>query len=100
MVVDANGDLYYSDYSDEFGEVGTQRIRTVDQSGTVTTVAGNGSAGDCSVKGPALEASIPGPHGLAFGPDGNLHLVSVFCFAVFRLEDDGTLTTIAGQPGV
>lgn len=96
VVVDPEGNLYYSD---EFGDGVTQRIRVVDPSGTVTTVAGNGT-GDCSVDGTALEASIPGPHGLAIGLDGNLHFVSVFCFAVFRLEADGTLTTIAGQPGV
>lgn len=75
---DRNGNLFLADTNNN-------RIRRVDaQSGIITTIAGNGgrrngfegygSGEDCGDGGPALDACINTPYGLAFDGAGNLFI--------------------------
>jgi S1-C subfamily serine protease/sugar lactone lactonase YvrE len=51
------------------------RVRRIDpQSGVVTTVAGTGSRAVSGDGGPALQAGLGAPEGLAFDPAGNMYL--------------------------
>jgi sugar lactone lactonase YvrE len=84
---DAQGNLYISD-SDNF------RIRKVDTTGTITTVAGTGRQGFSGDGGPATSARLTGPSGLAVDGHGNL-FVADFA-AVRKIDRSGRITTVAG----
>ena len=67
MAVDAAGNLYIADPDNH-------RIRKVDASGTITTVAGNGTAGFAGDGGAATAASLSNPRGVAVDAAGNLYI--------------------------
>ena len=86
-VLDEAGNLYIADYYN-------QRIRKV-SSGTITTVAGNGTAGFSGDGGPATSAALYYPSGIAPDPAGNLYIADLYNHRI-RKVSDGTITTIAG----
>jgi uncharacterized protein (TIGR03437 family) len=68
VALDAAGNLY-------IGEVGSSRIRAVSASGTITTVAGDLTAGGFSGDGgPATGAALYQPRGVAVGPYGDVYI--------------------------
>ena len=91
VVVDGDGNLYIADS-------GYQRIRRVDPSGIITTFAGMGygsaPAGD---GGPAVEARLGQPLGVAMDGDGNLYIVDARHQRIRRVDPAGTITTFAGS---
>src|SRR5206468_4146883 len=67
IVFAPNGDYYVSDAS-------ANRIRKViAATGVIMAYAGTGEAGDTGVGGPAREAKVNGPVGLALDGAGNLY---------------------------
>ncbi len=63
-----DGTLYVSDTMND-------RVRRVDvDTGIITTVAGTGERGSGGDRGPAIEAHLDRPAGIAIGPDGNLYI--------------------------
>jgi RHS repeat-associated protein len=87
-----DGDLYIGTNSRDH-----HRIRKVDRNGTITTVAGTGQAGYSGDGGPATEAMIYHPYGLAVAPDGSLYIADLGNFRVRRVDPDGIITTVAGD---
>jgi sugar lactone lactonase YvrE len=101
-VLDAAGNLYFVDAQDN-------RVREVDTTGTITTVAGNGPDGNAPVGciaagnlsgdgGPAVNATLDCPLGLDIDASGNLYVADTDN-NVIRKIDTGTprvITTIAG----
>jgi len=101
-VLDAAGNLYFVDAQDN-------RVREVDTTGTITTVAGDGPAGNAPVGcvpggnlsgdgGPAVNATLDCPLGLDIDANGNLYVADTDN-NVIRKIDTGTpriITTIAG----
>jgi sugar lactone lactonase YvrE len=87
VAVDAQGNLYISD-ADNF------RIRKVDTTGTITTIAGTGEQGSSGDEGPATAARLMGPSGLAVDARGNLYVADVA--AVRKIDRSGRITTVAG----
>jgi hypothetical protein len=86
MVVNAAGDLFFSD-------LGNYRIRKVDAAGNITTVAGNGTAGYLGDGGQATSARLSDPSAIALDFGGNLLIADG---AYVRKGDwTGTITTIA-----
>jgi hypothetical protein len=53
--------------NDYIGDTGNNGIRKVYTSGTITTIAGNGTAGYSGDSGAATAAELDAPHGLAVG---------------------------------
>jgi hypothetical protein len=64
---------------------------------TITTVAGNGSNSFCGDGGPATQACLEYPMGLAVDAAGNLYIADVANNRVRRVAPDGTITTVAGN---
>ena len=86
IAVDGAGNLYIAD---EHGHC----IRKVDATtGTMTTVAGNGSPyGPFKDKYPAAKTSVPFPKGVAVDPEGSIYLLDVAGSRVrVRKVDKGT----------
>jgi len=90
VAVDAAGDLYIADF-------GNQRIRKVSAAGTITTVAGNGTAGYAGDGGPATGAELNGPYGVAVDSSGNIYIGDTSNLRVRKVDGSGNITTYAGN---
>lgn len=91
IAFDAEGNLYIADMANG-------RIRRVDGNGIITTIAGDGTFyprfdGD---GGPALEATLSDPQGIAVGGDGNIYVADTHNNRVRKIDPSGRITTIAG----
>lgn len=71
------------------------RVYRIGADGVLTLVAGStyGFGGD---GGPAVNARLAGPSGLARDSDGNLYIADTFNNRIRKVTADGVITTIAG----
>ncbi len=91
LALDQNGNLYISDPDNN-------RIRMVAAStGIITTFAGTGTAGFSGDGGPANQAMLHFPQGIAFDPAGDLIIADVGNNRLRRVTPNGVITTIAGN---
>ncbi len=90
VVVDASGNLYIADRNNH-------RIRKVDSTGTITTIAGKGENGFDGDGGPAIQAQLSSPTGVAVDGAGNLYLADQENHRIRQVDSAGTITTIAGR---
>lgn len=91
LAFDSNGDLY-------IGERGAFRVRKIDmKTGLISTYAGSGQRGFEGDGGPATEARISHPFGLAFDASDNLFIADTENQKI-RMVDraTGVITTVAG----
>ncbi len=89
VAVDAAGNLYIADTSDN-------EIRQVTPAGTITTVAGIGTAGYSGDGGPATGAQLSSPGSVALDAAGNLYIGDTGNNRIRRVAADGTIATVAG----
>ena len=90
IAVDRSGNLYIA-------ELGN-RVRRVSADGTITTVAGTGRRGYSGDGGPAINAMLNQPNGLAVDGSGNLYIADLDNH-VRRVSAAGIITTVAGAGG-
>jgi len=90
IAVAADGSLYLSDTYNN-------RIRRIDPDGIITTVAGNGTAGFSGDEGPATQAQLRSPEGIAVAADGSLYFSDSGNSRIRRIDPDGIITTVAGN---
>jgi sugar lactone lactonase YvrE len=76
------------------------RVRKVDASGVIRTVAGTGTAGLSGDGGPATAARLNEPRNIAFGPDGSMYIVDQVNDRIRRVDPAGTITTLASGFGL
>jgi hypothetical protein len=72
------------------------RVRRVWADGTITTVAGNGSAGASGDGGPATAAALRAPYGVSALPDGTFVIADQGNHEIRKVTPDGKISTIAG----
>ncbi|AZT84803.1 hypothetical protein EHN06_15270 [Marinobacter sp. NP-4(2019)] len=89
VAVDAEGNLYFADFRNH-------RIRRMSPEGTINTVAGTGDAGFSGDGGPATDARLNYPSGVAVDAEGNLYIADAYNSRIRRISPDGTITTVAG----
>jgi hypothetical protein len=91
VAIDAGGNLFLSDYHNH-------RIRRVDAgTGIITTVAGTGVSGYGGDGGPAVNALLNTPTGVAIDAGGNLFLSDYHNHRIRRVDaGTGIITTVAG----
>lgn len=91
LALDKSGNLFIADALD-------YRIRRVDaRSQTITTVAGSGSLeGDAGDGGPAVQARLSFPFGVAVGPDGVLVIADTGNHRLRVVRTDGIINALAG----
>jgi DNA-binding beta-propeller fold protein YncE len=81
------GALYVAD-------TGNNRVRRIDPDGRVSTVAGDGRAGDCGDRGPAIQACVR-PGAVVLDPGGGFWVSTGQ--KVRHVDAAGTITTVAGR---
>jgi uncharacterized protein (TIGR03437 family) len=91
IAVGADGSLYIAD-------TGNQRIRAVDSSGLIRTIAGTGIEGFFGDGGPALSAQLSSPSGIIAGADGSLWFADYGSARVRRLAPFGDEPPPIGDP--
>ena len=89
VAVDGAGNVYIAAY-------GNKRIRKLDSTGTITTIAGTGGRGFSGDGGPAVEAELRNPSGVAVDGAGNLYIADTFNHRIRKVDSTGTITTVAG----
>jgi RHS repeat-associated protein len=89
MALAPDGTLY-------FAEPGNQRVRKISPTGIITTVAGTGTTGFSGDGGPATQAQLNYPWGVAVAPDGSLYIADYQNARVRKVATDGVVTTVAG----
>ena len=73
------------------------RVRKVDPSGKLTTIAGTGEKGAGGDGGPAAKAQFNGMHHLLVGPDGNVWIADTWNNCVRRIDlKTGVIERVAG----
>jgi hypothetical protein len=87
LAVTPDGSLFIAD-------TGNDRVRMVSSIGIITTVAGDGTSGHTGDGGPATDAEVEQPDGLALGADGSLYIADGLY--IRKVSTDGTITTVAG----
>ena len=91
LALDSQGNLYVADSAGH-------RVRKISPDGTITTIAGNGTGGFGGDGGPATEASLYYPKGLAVdASSGNLYIADWLNSRVRVVTPDGNIYTVAGN---
>lgn len=88
--IDRWGNLYISDMANN-------RVRKIDTSGIVTTIAGNGVAGNTGDGGAAIAARIWGPTALCVDRMGNVYFYQYHTHTIRKIDAEGNISTIAGN---
>jgi len=91
VAIGVDGSIYIADSYNS-------RVRRVGPDGIITTVAGGGSPVYPSIGdgGPATQARLYGPTGIAIGVDGSIYIADTSNYRVRRVGPDGIITTVAG----
>lgn len=88
VVVDTQGNVYVAD-------TGNNRIRKIDTSGMVTTLAGNGTAG--FMDGVGSTAQFFNPTDVVVDEQGNVYVADVNNQRIRKIDTSGLVTTLVGN---
>ncbi|MFE7296262.1 RICIN domain-containing protein [Streptomyces sp. NPDC057579] len=89
VAVDSTGVLYIAEYNNH-------RVRKITADGTISTVAGNGTAGSKGDGGPAASAQLNRPFAVAVDGAGDFYIADAHNHRVRKVVADGTISTVAG----
>jgi len=73
-----------------------QRVRKVDAAGIINTIAGSGDCGYAGDGGPALQAQLCAPQGMAFDAMGSVFIADAQGNRIRKVDAGGTISTVAG----
>ncbi len=90
LLVDSGGNLVFADF-------GNSRVRKIDTTGKISTIAGNGTFGYTGDRGPATQAELENPWGVLYDSAGNLYISDSTACVVRRVDTHGIITTVAGN---
>ncbi|WOO34722.1 leucine-rich repeat protein [Anaerocolumna sp. AGMB13020] len=94
IVLDSQGNLYIADSKNYV-------VRKVTADGVISTIAGiAGSFGHSGDGGPAVEAMLKQPFGVAVDSQDNLYIADIQDQVIRKVTTDGIISTVAGQSGV
>ncbi|MCC7374768.1 MAG: hypothetical protein IT581_08930 [Verrucomicrobiales bacterium] len=96
LAVGPDGSVYIA-------EQNGQRIRKVTPNGIISTIAGSAlgqacfpSTNACGDGGPATDARLNAPHGVAVATDGTVYIADRASNRIRKVDPNGMITTVAG----
>ncbi len=89
VICDKKGNIYFS-------EVSFHIVRKVDKAGVITTFAGNGTYGHSGDGGPATDAQLFDPIGIARDAIGNMYIAEEGSSCIRKVDTNGIISTVAG----
>ena len=90
LAIDSTGNLYIADWLND-------RIRKVDTSGIISTIAGDGTQGFGGDGGLASAAMLSLPTDVAVDAKGNIYIADWLNFRVREVDSSGVIDTLAGS---
>jgi sugar lactone lactonase YvrE len=93
LAIDSSGVLYVADSANA-------TIRRISSSATVTTLAGTSAPQGLWADGPARSARFFCPWGVVLDASGNAYLTDQLNHVIRKVSASGTVTTVAGTPGI
>lgn len=92
VALDVVGNLFIADLANS-------RVRKVDTNGIITTVAGKSGIGFSGDGGPATNAMLNSPQGVACDAIGNFYIADSYNRRIRKVDTNGIITTMAGGGG-
>ena len=92
VAVDGSGNLFIADQKNN-------RIRKVNTSGIISTIAGTLTSGFSGDGGPATAAQIDNPYGVAVDGSGNVYFADFNNNVIRKINSSGIIRTYAGTGG-
>ncbi|EFC44432.1 predicted protein [Naegleria gruberi] len=89
IAVSSGGEVFIADTLNN-------RIRKISNNGMITTIAGNGTGGYSGDGGPAVNAMLNTPFGVAIDSDGNIVFADLVNNRIRKVYSSGTIVTIVG----
>ncbi len=90
LAIDKSGDLYIADTEDNV-------VREITPDGVIHLVAGDGTDGDRGNGGPAEQAELSGPQGVAVNAKGDVFIADTNNNVVREVTPQGSISTFAGN---
>ncbi len=90
IAVDTFGNIFVADATNNV-------VRMISTSGTITTVAGNDTAGYSGDGFPAVNAMLDSPYAVAVDRSGNLFIADYKNDVIRKVDDTGGISTYAGM---
>jgi sugar lactone lactonase YvrE len=91
VAIDSAGNIYVVDRDG-------QKVRKIDPSGVISTVAGTGEVGFDGDRGPGPAAKLCFPEGVAVDSKGQVFVADTYANRIRRIATDGTIATVVGSP--
>ena len=90
IAIDGYGNVYITDAIN-------QRIRKINSSGIISTIAGTGTAGYSGDGGPATAAELFSPWGISVDGTGNVYIADAGNNRIRKVNTSGVISTFAGN---